>query len=372
MNVRRLDVATAFHSEIVSSAAVPFAEFLARIPFGTPTVPVYANATAQPYAGGAREMQTTLANQIAQPVQFAEQIQAMWQAGARTFIEVGPGSVLTNLVGKCLAGQQHSAVSLDAKGRNGIRSLWIGLAQLVAAGVPMNFEGLWSDYRVVEDPRTREKPKLTLKINGSNYGRPQINDEPVQRPIEKPTEINTYVDHSVQSNGHRTAPESKLTPAESIASVARVDGTASPVDPSAPVPVVRAATAVPPPSGSAPAAFKGNGAHPPASAAAVIAPPSAAATVAAPPVGAPSSAAFNISADVVTEMVAALGTLQDAIGQLQGHLQGLMSGAATASPPAAPPAIHNGTSAMPAPPVVPDAFDGAVVMPVPPAGPGRR
>ena len=182
MNARRLDVATAFHSEIVSSAAVPFAEFLAGIPFGTPKVPVYANATAAPYVGGAHEMQTTLANQIAQPVRFVEQIQAMWEAGARTFVEVGPGGVLTNLVGKCLAGQEHTAVSLDAKGRNGIRSLWLGLAQLVAAGVPMNFEGLWSDYRPGDDPRTREKPKLILKINGSNYGRPQLNDEPVLRP----------------------------------------------------------------------------------------------------------------------------------------------------------------------------------------------
>ena len=177
VNARRLDVATAFHSEIVSPAAVPFAEFLASIPFGAQKVPVYANATAQPYAGEAHEMRATLANQIAQPVRFVEQIQAMWQAGARTFVEVGPGSVLTNLVGKCLAGQEHSAVSLDAKGRNGIRSLWMGLAQLVAAGVPMNFGSLWADYRVGDDPRTREQPKLVLKINGSNYGRPQVSGE---------------------------------------------------------------------------------------------------------------------------------------------------------------------------------------------------
>ncbi len=53
MNARLLDVATAFHSEIVSSAAGPFASYLAGIPFGLPQVPVYANATAQPYVGGA-------------------------------------------------------------------------------------------------------------------------------------------------------------------------------------------------------------------------------------------------------------------------------------------------------------------------------
>jgi acyl transferase domain-containing protein len=141
--------------------------------FGVPAVPVYANATAQPYAGDTQELRTTLANQIAQPVRFAEQVQVMWQAGARTFVEVGPGSVLTTLVGKCLADREHSAVSLDAKGGNGVRSLWLGLAQLVAAGVPMNFEGLWADYRLGDDPRARKQPKLTMKINGSNYGRPK-------------------------------------------------------------------------------------------------------------------------------------------------------------------------------------------------------
>ena len=77
-------------------------------------------------------------------------------------------------------------------------------------------------------------------------------------------------------------------------------------------------------------------------------------------------------------MVAALGTLQDAIGHLQGHLQGLMSGASgvagasvapTVAPPAAPAAIRNGTPAMPAPPVVPAASNGAAKLPAPPAAP---
>jgi len=67
IDARRLDVATAFHSDIVSPAAVPFVSFLADIPFGMPAVPVYANATAQPYAGDAQQLRNTLANQIAQP-----------------------------------------------------------------------------------------------------------------------------------------------------------------------------------------------------------------------------------------------------------------------------------------------------------------
>lgn len=67
----------------------------------------------------------------------------------------------------------------------------MGLAQLVAAGVPMNFGALWADYRLGDDPRTRPVPKLTLKLNGTNFGRPEINDEPVRRAVDKPTPVVT-------------------------------------------------------------------------------------------------------------------------------------------------------------------------------------
>jgi acyl transferase domain-containing protein len=290
ISVRLLEVAAAFHSDIVSPAAVPFGAFLADIPFGMPKVPVYSNATARPYAVDAQRIRDTLANQIAQPVRFAEQIQAMWQAGARTFVEVGPGSVLTNLVGKCLAGEEHSAVSLDAKGSNGIRSLWMGLAQLAAAGVPMNFDGLWTDYRPGDDPRIRQQPKLTFKINGTNYGRPEISDEPVQRP----TDAATSTDFGDHTHGHKTESESTLAPSESFTS-AHFNATPSTVVPAATV---------------------------------------------------------HLGVDVVAEMIAAVGTLQDGLNQLQGILQGLVSGG-TNRAPAAPPAAANGAPARPVPPAMP-------------------
>lgn len=345
INARRLDVATAFHSDIVSPAAVPFGFFLAGVAFGMPEVPVYANATAQPYAGDAQQMRTTLANQIAQPVRFVEQIQAMWRAGARTFIEVGPGGVLTNLVGKCLAGEEHTAVSLDAKGKNGIRSLWIGLAQLVAAGVPMNFEGLWADYRVGDDPRNRQQPKLTLKINGSNYGRPPISDEPVRRP----SDIETTLDHRGRSNGHRTESESNFMPSEPITPVIHVNGTAAPVDPPASLPVVP--TILPPPAaavlnGHAASNGKGHGAHP--SATAVLAAPAAVTLAAPPPVAAPGVAPV-LSAEAVTEMISAVGTLRDGFDRLQWVLQALVVPPATASPAPAPAALNGTAAAAPAP-----------------------
>ncbi|MCV7195288.1 type I polyketide synthase [Mycobacterium angelicum] len=178
INSTQLNVATAFHSDIVAGCSVPFRTYLSEIPFDAPAVPVYANSTARPYAGDADTMRATLAQQIAQPVRFVEQVRSMWVAGVRTFVEVGPDGVLTNQVDKCLEGLPHHAIALDRKRTNGIRALWLGLAQLAAAGVPMNFAALWTDFHTVDDPRTRQKPKLTLRINGANYGKPQVDDQP--------------------------------------------------------------------------------------------------------------------------------------------------------------------------------------------------
>ncbi|MEM6957739.1 MAG: beta-ketoacyl synthase N-terminal-like domain-containing protein, partial [Myxococcota bacterium] len=165
----RLPVATAFHSPIVAGAVEPFAGRLSELAIEAPKQPTYCNATAAPYDG---DPKAGLSKAIASPVRFVEQIEAMAAAGARTFVEVGPGSVLTGLVGRILKGQPHRAVSLDRKGRHGLTSLQDGLAQLVADGRALELSALWEEYEVAEDPRLTEKPRLVLKLNGSNYGKP--------------------------------------------------------------------------------------------------------------------------------------------------------------------------------------------------------
>ena len=113
----RLPVATAFHSPVVSPSREPFLDYLGGIGFGEARIPVYANSEAAPYPADAQAKREVLAGQIARPVRFVEQVQAMYEAGARVFVEVGPGSVLTGLVGKCLRGKAHMAVNTDRSGR---------------------------------------------------------------------------------------------------------------------------------------------------------------------------------------------------------------------------------------------------------------
>jgi malonyl CoA-acyl carrier protein transacylase/acyl carrier protein len=169
---RRLAVATAFHSPVVADSSAPFLEYLRKLGLGRATARAFANSTAAPYSDKSRTIRQTLAGQIARPVRFAEMVARIHDEGARTFIEVGPGSVLTGLVDKILAGRQYTALSLDRRGRNGVLSLYDGLARLVAAGLQMRLSALWQGFTEVESPLDRAQPKLSVKISGANYGKP--------------------------------------------------------------------------------------------------------------------------------------------------------------------------------------------------------
>ena len=108
---------------------------------------MYSNTTAAAHELDPDALRVTLADQLASPVRFVEMIEAMYEAGARRFVEVGPGSVLTGLVGRILGERPHLAVSLDRKGRDGIDSLFAGLGRLAASGVGLDFAPLWSGFR---------------------------------------------------------------------------------------------------------------------------------------------------------------------------------------------------------------------------------
>ncbi len=168
---QRLPVATAFHSEIVSSASKDFKNFLADIPFWEACIPVYTNCEATPYPEDADAKRSVLADAIAQPVRFVEQIEAMAAMGVKTFLEVGPGGILTTLVGDIL-GDRALGIALDRKGQSGLTSFWRALGQLAARGFSLDFAPLLEPLAPIDDPRTKPTPNLALPLSGVNDGKP--------------------------------------------------------------------------------------------------------------------------------------------------------------------------------------------------------
>ena len=169
---RRLPVATAFHSSIVAGAGQAFGEFLEDIEFRAPRCSVYSNVSGAAHDSDPQAMRGALTEQLVSPVRFVEMIDSMYEAGARTFIEVGPGMVTSGLVGGILGDRPHTAISLDRKGKNGVDSFLSALGVLSALGFALDFNALWSEFADVSNPEDKPQPKVTIPINGSNYGRP--------------------------------------------------------------------------------------------------------------------------------------------------------------------------------------------------------
>ncbi|MCG0314159.1 MAG: ACP S-malonyltransferase [Calditerricola sp.] len=97
--VLELAVSGPFHSSLMRPAAERLAEVLADVPLADARVPVVANVTAGPVTQ-AEEIRRLLVEQVAAPVLWEDSVRAMLDAGVDTFVEIGPGSVLTGLIKK--------------------------------------------------------------------------------------------------------------------------------------------------------------------------------------------------------------------------------------------------------------------------------
>jgi acyl transferase domain-containing protein/NAD(P)H-dependent flavin oxidoreductase YrpB (nitropropane dioxygenase family)/NAD(P)-dependent dehydrogenase (short-subunit alcohol dehydrogenase family) len=195
---KRIPVACAFHSALVAGARDPLRAALETCEMLTPRVPVYSNTTARPHDGGPDIIRERMADHLVRPVRFAEEILAMYEAGARVFIEAGPGKVLTALAGGTLSGRPVTCVAMDQAGRNGLLSMVHAMAQLAIAGVPFwgsqLFEGrtrrrltvakLIADTRPVPVSATAWKVSNGRVVAPAKMRKPQLLLTPATRAVD--------------------------------------------------------------------------------------------------------------------------------------------------------------------------------------------
>jgi len=166
-------VSAAFHSGSLAGAEEGLRRALDTIDLTTSTIPIFANATAEPYPADPLPARSLLASQLVRPVEFVAQIEAMYRMGARTFLEVGPEAKLTTLVRAILEGSPHVAVAVDAsRGSSGnLYDLACALASLAALGYAVDL-GRW-DEGDHGSPTAEKKTGLTVRICGAN-ARPKV------------------------------------------------------------------------------------------------------------------------------------------------------------------------------------------------------
>jgi [acyl-carrier-protein] S-malonyltransferase len=111
-----LPVSVAAHSPLMTRAADEMRRILAGIEFRDPRAPLLANADGRPLATGA-ECRAELVEHLTRGVDWVAAVEHMTTAGVSSFVEVGPGKVLTGLIKRIAPGAE--AYALDDQAADG-------------------------------------------------------------------------------------------------------------------------------------------------------------------------------------------------------------------------------------------------------------
>lgn len=108
-----LNVAGAFHSPLMQSARIRLAEVLAAVPFASPRMTVLSNVTGQPHPADGAAIREAMLRQVTESVRWADCVRCAVAQGTKTFIEFGPGKVLSGLIKRI----DKDAVTLNTQDR---------------------------------------------------------------------------------------------------------------------------------------------------------------------------------------------------------------------------------------------------------------
>jgi len=93
-----LNVAGAFHSPFMASARTKLADVIADITFSAPTLPVLANVSGVPHSNDPAAIKEAMLRQVTESVRWYDCVRHAIADGVTTFVEFGPGKVLSGLI----------------------------------------------------------------------------------------------------------------------------------------------------------------------------------------------------------------------------------------------------------------------------------
>ncbi len=118
-----LPVSAPFHCSLLTPAGEKLNDVLSRILFSSMSIPVISNVEAEPNSKSER-LQQLLVSQVSAPVRWDASVSRMVELGVDTFIEIGPGKVLSGLVKRI----EKSSLSMNIEDVNSLNKLieWSG------------------------------------------------------------------------------------------------------------------------------------------------------------------------------------------------------------------------------------------------------
>ena len=114
---QRLKTSHAFHSAMMEPAVSPFARAVARVSLSAPRIPVISGRTGQPLTDAEATDPQWWADQLRDTVRFADAARtALTRHPGASFLEIGPGRILGNLVRRTAAGIAAERAAQEAAG----------------------------------------------------------------------------------------------------------------------------------------------------------------------------------------------------------------------------------------------------------------
>jgi acyl transferase domain-containing protein/phosphopantetheinyl transferase len=181
----------AVHTPLFAPFAEDLREVFADLPVagaGTGTQ-LWSCTTAAPYPDDPAAIRELLVEHWTSPVRFAETIEALYDAGARLFVEVGPRGNMTAFVEDILRGRPSCAVAADHRRRSGLTQINHLVAQLAVHGADVDVGHLFSQRTVREiDWRataTAEAPDGRVALS-TGWPMLRLDDAAVERFAARP------------------------------------------------------------------------------------------------------------------------------------------------------------------------------------------
>ncbi|WP_416906379.1 type I polyketide synthase [Micromonospora echinospora] len=148
----RLRVSHAFHSALMDPMLTEFAAVARGLTFRPPTVPIVSNLTGRVAEPEQLCSPDYWVRHVREAVRFADAVDHLAAAGVGTYVELGPNGVLTGMAQSCLTDPTAVLVPLARKDRPEPRAVLEALAQLHAAGLVVDWDGLLTGARRIDLP----------------------------------------------------------------------------------------------------------------------------------------------------------------------------------------------------------------------------
>ncbi|WP_432856459.1 SDR family NAD(P)-dependent oxidoreductase [Amycolatopsis sp. CA-161197] len=146
----RLTVSHAFHSPLVEPMLAEFAAVVRGLSLSAPEIPIVSTLTGEPATAEQLTDPAYWVRHVREAVRFGDGVRSLRAAGATTFVEVGPGSVLAALAQQNV--DDVTVVATQRKDRDEATALLTALGRLHVAGVAVDWSPLLAGGRHTEVP----------------------------------------------------------------------------------------------------------------------------------------------------------------------------------------------------------------------------